>query len=168
VIDGRTRLRPVRDPRRAALMGCALSMILFGLSGCAGMASMNSDTAAADQYRRAEGLFEKGRYSEAVTAYHAVTDRYPDDPLAARALYQAAYAQIYYKNPNPDYAAGSKDFEDLVQKYPDSSWKGPAQNWLSFLNQLDLLRGEREKLRNDLQKLVDLDLQSERKRRELK
>jgi outer membrane protein assembly factor BamD (BamD/ComL family) len=168
MIGERTILRPMRDPRRAVGAGCVLSMILFGFSGCAGMASMKSDTAAADQYRMAEDLFGDGKYSDAVGAYHAVADRYPDDPLAARALYQAAYAQIYYENSNPDYAAGAKDFESLVQKYPDSVWRSPAQNWLTFLNRLDRLKGEREKLKNDLQKLVDLDMQSEKKRRELK
>lgn len=168
MIGGRKILRPARDSRRSVLTGCALSMILLGLSGCAGMTPMKSGGDAADRYRKAESLFESGQYSEAVEAYHQVTDRFPDDPLAGRALYQAAYAQIYYKNPNADYAAGSKDFESLVQKYSDSPWKNPAQNWLSFLNQMDRLKVDREKLRNDLQKLVDLDMQSERKRRELK
>jgi len=113
-------------------------------------------------------MFDRAMYPEAVREYHAVAAQYPDDPLAGQALYEAAYAQIYYKNPDVDYGSAVKDFQNLVQKYPDSAWRGRAQNWLNFLGQLETLKMEKEKLKNDLQKLLDLDMELEKKRRELK
>jgi outer membrane protein assembly factor BamD (BamD/ComL family) len=112
--------------------------------------------------------FEAGRYSEAIQEYRHVADHFPDDKLAAQAQYQAAYTEIYFKNSGSDYGMAAKDFQKLIQKYPNSPWKDPAENWLNVLTQLESLKTEKEKLKSDLQRLLDLDMQSEKKRRELK
>ena len=154
--------------RRLTRARAGLWVLLLLISGCAGLASLESSTAAAEHFRNAERFFEEGKYSEALKEYRIVTARFPDDELADDALYQTAYTEIYFKNAAADPGTAVKDFQRLIQKYPDSPWKGPAQNWVSFLAQAESLRTETEKLKNDLQRLLDLDMQSEKKRRELK
>jgi outer membrane protein assembly factor BamD (BamD/ComL family) len=143
-------------------------MLLLLFSGCAGFASLESSTAAAEHFNKAERFFDDGKYSEALKEYRTVTAQFPDDDLADDALYKTAYTELYFKNPAADYGMATKDFQRLIQKYPDSPWKDPAQNWTNFLAQVELLTTEREKLKSDLQRLLDLDMQSEKKRRELK
>lgn len=156
------RLRP------HPLIRAPFFMLLVLFSGCAGFASLESSTAAAEHFKKAESFFEDGKYSEALKEYRTVTAQYPDDDLADDALYKTAYTELYYKNAAADHGMAMKDFQRLIQKYPDSPWKGPAQNWVSFLTQEESLKTEREKLKSDLQRLLDLDMQSEKKRRELK
>jgi outer membrane protein assembly factor BamD (BamD/ComL family) len=141
--------------------------LLFVL-GCTGLASLKNSTAAAEYFKQGESFFEAGKYSEALKEYRTVTAQFPEDELAAAALYKTAYTELYFKNPAADPGTSVKDFQRLIQRYPDSPWKGPAQNWINFLAQMELLKTEREKLKSDLQRLLDLDMQSERKRRDLK
>ena len=132
------------------------------------MATVKEPTAAAEHFKKANAFFEEGQFVEAVKEYRYLTAQFPDDDLAADAQYQVAYTEIYFKNTGSDYGMAAKDFQKLIQNYPNSAWKDPAQNWLNFLNQLESLKTEKEKLKSDLRRLLDLDMQSEKKRRELK
>jgi outer membrane protein assembly factor BamD (BamD/ComL family) len=143
------------------------AVLLFAL-GCTGWAPLRSSTDAAGHFKQGESFFEAGKYPEALKEYRTVTAQFPEDELAAAALYKTAYTELYFKNPAADPGISAKDFQRLIQRYPDSPWKGPAQNWINFLTQMELLKAEREKLKNDLQRLLDLDMQSEKKRRDLK
>jgi len=143
-------------------------MLLVLFSGCAGFESLKGSTVVTEHFKKAENFFEEGKYTEALKEYRYVTAQYPDDDLADDALYKTAYTELYYKNAAADHGMAMKDFQRLIQKYPDSSWNGPAQNWVDFLAQEESLKMEKEKLKSDLQRLLDLDMQSEKKRRELK
>lgn len=143
-------------------------MVLLWVSACAEFMPFEGSTVAAEHFNKAEALFDAGKYPEAIKEYRYVTTQFPDDPLADDALYKSAYSGIYFKNATADFGAAAKDFQKLLQKYPDSPWKDPAQNWLSFLAQLDSLKTAGDKLKSDLQRLLDLDMKSEKKRRELK
>ncbi|MBI3595787.1 MAG: tetratricopeptide repeat protein [Nitrospirae bacterium] len=143
-------------------------ILLQLLTSCAGLATVEEPTAAAEHFKKANAFFEEGQYAEAIKEYRYVAAQFPNDDLAADAQYQVAYTEIYFKNTGSDYGMAAKDFQKLIQKYPNSPWKNPAQNWLNFLSQLESLKTEKEKLKSDLQRLLDLDMQSEKKRRELK
>lgn len=155
-------------PHRFPLVWAGFSIFLLFFSACAGFTPVQVLTAPAEHFKKAEALFDEGKYPEAIKEYRYVTTQFPNDPLADDALFRTAYTEIYFRNTAGDYGAGVKDFQKLIQKYPDSPWKDPAQNWLSFLAQMKLLKTEGEKLKSDLQRLLDLDMQSEKKRRELK
>lgn len=154
--------------RRLLLVRAPFYILFVFFSGCAGFAALENSMSAAEHFKKAESFFENGKYSEAIKEYRTVTAQYPEDNLADDALYKTAYTELYYKNVAADYGMATKDFQRLIQKYPASPWKGPAQNWVSFLTQAESLMTEREKLKSDLQRLLDLDMQSEKKRRELK
>lgn len=153
-------------PLRMARAGFFILLQL--LPSCTGWATMEQPATAAEHFRKASALFEAGRYREAIQEYRTVTVEFPNDDLAAESQYQVAFTEIYFKNAGTDYGIAAKDFQKLIQKYPDSPWKNPAQTWLNILNRLQTLNAENEKLKSDLQRLLDLDMQSEKKRRELK
>jgi len=159
-----------RFHRRSRLGGAGVFVLLQFLSSCVGLTSpeLPTATAAADHFKRGEVFFEEGKYAEAIKEYRYVAAQFPNEDLASDAQYKVAYTEIYFKNAASDYGMAEKDFQKLIQKYPNSPWKDPAQNWLSFLTQMELLKADKEKLKDDLQRLLDLDMQSEKKRRELK
>lgn len=119
-------------------------------------------------FKKAEALFADGKYAQAITEYRLIVSQYPEDDLADEALYGAAYAEIYFKNPKPDHSSAGRDFLNLTQKYPESPLKDRAQNWIATLDQLKSLQSESEKLRKDLRRLLELDVQSEKKRKEVR
>jgi len=160
-------IRALRSGRR--LPGrIPIYLTLLLIFGCAEFSSPKSSSPAAEHFKKAEIDFEAGKYSEAIKEYRFVTAQFPEDEFAAAALYKTAFTEIYFKNPAADPGASKNDFQKLIQNYPKNPWKDQAQNWINFISQMEMLKTEREKLKNDLQRLLDLDMQSERKRRDLK
>ncbi|RME47736.1 MAG: outer membrane protein assembly factor BamD, partial [Deltaproteobacteria bacterium] len=66
-----------------------------------------------------------GHYGEAIAAFSAFRDRYPEDPLAAQALYETSWACIYRK----EFRRAAR----IVQGIPDASRPEPAGRLLEAL-----------------------------------
>lgn len=120
------------------------------------------------EFRVAAALLDHGRFAEAIRGFTAVAERYPKHARAQDALYASGYARLHPRNADADTDAAVRDFQRLVKAYPNGPRSAEAQTWIGVLTQLGHLRAEREKLRSDLQRLLDLDVESEKKRRELR
>lgn len=145
-------------------------MLLACLPGCAQLGSLGlvEEDPGEAYFNQAEVHFQQGRYAEAASAYRSVYTNFPNSPLADKALFKSAYTRSYYKNPSQDISGAVRDLKELISKFPVSSVRPEAQNWLGLLGQIETLKGEKEKLKNDLQRLLDLDIQSEKKRKGVK
>jgi TolA-binding protein len=115
---------------------------------------------------RAQDLFQKGDYGSAIKAYRYVVETYPQDSLAAEAQFGLAYTLLYFENPKRDYGEALKEFQRFTERYTISPRLREAKNWVSFLNQLNDQAVENERLKSDLQRLLDIDIESEKKRKE--
>jgi TolA-binding protein len=113
------------------------------------------------EYRAAVALLKKDRFADAIQGFQAIAERHPKHPRAQDALYSAGYARLHPRNPGADPEAALRDFQRLVRAYPDGPRRDEAQSWIALLTQLG-------KLRSDLQRLLDLDVESEKKRREIR
>lgn len=78
-------------------------------------------------FTRAEKSWEDGSYREAVDAYLALVEEYPDDPLADRAQFQVG--NTYYLFLQKDRQA-IRTFRDLIRRDPASPWSLIAQGLL--------------------------------------
>lgn len=78
-------------------------------------------------FTRAEKSWESGSYQEAVEAYLALVEEYPDDPLADQAQFQVG--NTYYLFLQKDRQA-IRTFRDLIRRDPASSWSLIAQGLL--------------------------------------
>ncbi|MBI5180254.1 MAG: tetratricopeptide repeat protein [Nitrospirae bacterium] len=128
-----------------------------------------------EQYLHNHTLFNQGKYADALTGFSGFVEKYPDDELANDAQYFLAYAFVYYANKDRDYEKGLAEFKRLLVKYPKSYWVKDAKNWifqiekmLSLKGEIASLKEENEKLRNDINRLMKTDIESERKRKKIK
>jgi tetratricopeptide (TPR) repeat protein len=78
-------------------------------------------------FTRAEKSWEDGRYQEAIDAYLALVEEYPDDPLADQAQFQVG--NTYYLFLQKDRQA-IRTFRDLIRRDPASPWSLVAQGLL--------------------------------------
>lgn len=89
------------------------------------------------QFNVGLALEKQNKLPEAIQAYTEVVSKYPNDPLADDAAYQAAYVQMRdYREGSYDRNSGVKAkeaFEDFVSRYPQSEKVPQAQENLKSL-----------------------------------
>lgn len=150
---------------------CAWLLAVF-LAGCLAVAPQGTPKSAVDPaesaFQRAAELLEKEKFSEAIRAFQKIVEQFPNHVRAEDALYFSGYAHLHYRNPEVDVAEALRNFQRLVRVYPKSANRDHAQNWITLLTSFQTVQTERDKLKQDLQRLLDLDVQSEKKRREIR
>lgn len=107
--------------------------------------------------------FRHGKYSEALTVYRKVA-RNGNAREREFAQYQTAFTLSYFKNSHRDYQEALTEFQIFVKRYPESKMKSEALNWISILQMHLNQRNENQKLKEDIQKLVDIDLSPDKKK----
>lgn len=149
-----------------------LFLIFLAFTGCIYIqvpspvyAPADSD-GARDSFNHSRQLFEKGDYEGAIKGYQYILDSYANDPLVPEAQLGLAYAYLHIENPNRNEEKALKAFQSFIEKYPAHPENFEAKNWVKLLTRLNEQKSEIERLKGDLQKLLTIDIESEKKRKE--
>ena len=145
-------------------------LILFPLlSSCAGISSSTSDSTETDPagIEKAGALFQEGKYADAVGQYRKLA-KSGQKQVAETAQFQLARALAFYKNPGRNYAEAVVEFKLFIKRYPSSHLKEEASNWNFIIEQYFSMKSENGKLREDIKKLVDIDIDVGKKQRQIK
>ena len=138
---------------RYALVLLALVM----LSGCAAF-KINAD------YRSAAAAAKDKNYQEAVAIYNKIAVQAPQSGAAPESLFQAAYLQTLYDNPQRDYAKALQGFDEFIKRYPGHPRLQEARNWHSLLKTILDLKKENDRLKKNIEQLKKLDIRHEERR----
>lgn len=106
--------------RLAASLGVALL-------AAAGIAALRARHGAERLWREAEGLFERGEHRGALGRYLALADAHPGDPLALKALHQAATIDRLFLRDEREAVAALRE---LARRDPAGEWGRRAQRQL--------------------------------------
>jgi outer membrane protein assembly factor BamD len=89
------------------------------------------------QFNAGQALEKQGDYPKAIEAYQAVYTKYPNDPVAADALYQVGYVRAREaREGSYDPATNRKAreaFEDFIARYPNSEKMAQARENIKAL-----------------------------------
>ena len=149
-----------RSPAKVIYTSFLLLTLLLGLPGCAAFREFSSSMDAGP-LAEAQDLFDQGKYPEAIEAYRQIVRDHPSTRLAAEAQFRIGHTLSYFKNPQPNYAEAVKEFQQVLNQFPKSERADEARNWISTLSLL-------VQLQHDLQQLMKLDIESEKRRKQLK
>jgi outer membrane protein assembly factor BamD (BamD/ComL family) len=116
---------------------------------------------------KARSFFQEGKYSEAIKQYRRLL-KSKDRNVVELSQYQIAYTLAFYKNPRRDFQEALNEFQLFIRRFPASRLKEDAANWVALLDQYLAKRSENEKLRDDIKKLVDIDIEAEQKQNQLR
>jgi outer membrane protein assembly factor BamD len=94
------------------------------------------------QFNVGQALEKQGKPTEAIGAYQEVISRYPGDPVADDAHYQAAYV-LYRETKDGSYDQSARlrsreSFEDFLNRYPDSEKAAQAKENIKNLSGTDV------------------------------
>ena len=136
-----------------------LALIL--LAGCS---TVKPDIKAPDDFQVAAVAMKDKRYEDAIAVYGKILNESRRSASSADALFQIAYIQTLYDNPQRDYAKAMQSFDDFIKRYPDHARCQEAENWRFILKTILDLRKEDDRLRKNIEQLRKLDIQQEKNR----
>lgn len=79
----------------------------------------------------------------------------PDPSVRAKSHLQLARLYTYYKNPQPDYLKGGKEFEAYLSLVPADRKNDDLQDWVSVLKELEKSEKEAAGLKGKMVSLTD-------------
>jgi outer membrane protein assembly factor BamD (BamD/ComL family) len=157
----------VVDKRRSAKI--VLVMIsLIVMAGCVPHPSLLASSSARSS-DRAEVGYQNASFGEEknTTGHHRlrkIAADFPQSPVAADALFEVAYLQTFYDNPQKDYVQALSGFEDFLKRYPDHAKAQDARNWRVILKTILDAGKENERLIKSIEELKKLDIRHEEQR----
>jgi outer membrane protein assembly factor BamD (BamD/ComL family) len=150
----------------------SLAGALFLLASCSSLNMMRAESdspghQAPGTLESAQFLFQQGKYPEAAGQYKRLV-RNKHQAIAEKAQFQLAYTLAYYRNPKRDYEEALNEFQTFVERFSRSPLKAEASNWIFLIEQYMAKKSENNKLREDIKKLVGMDIETEQKQERLK
>lgn len=135
---------------------------------------------------RAKSSFARNDFLTSIKENQEILSRFPEK-YGDHALYAMGMIYAYPEYPDANYETSMAFFKKLIREYPESVFKNQAKIWISILNQaaenekemdknkkqIDLLenalKAEKKQiknLQNQIQRLKEIDLGIEEKKRE--
>lgn len=124
-----------------------------------------------DLIKQGETLIQKGHYTAALKVYREVAEQYAGEPYSGEVLYRLGLLTLVQEDSREasDTALNEsrKMLQTLIREFPKNRRIFEAENIINLLDQIKKMGEENGKLKADLQKLLDLDIQSEKQRKAL-
>jgi outer membrane protein assembly factor BamD len=105
------------------MLGNAIRIILLLFSMTVyfihcGSQAIRADLDADAYFEYAKGLFDKGKYYNAITEFTVVTLKFSADPIVDDAQYYLAESHFMYK----EYLIAASEYQKVVEDYPESPY----------------------------------------------
>ncbi len=120
--------------------------------------------AAAQLIAQADDLVERGQVQSAYGIYERVLREHPEDPASATALYGLGRLQADPGGRLRNYRGAHAAFSRLLAEYPHSRWEAEARAWRAVLRDLLAREEESARLKSQIERLRQTDLDLERRR----
>ena len=137
-------------------------IVVVLLSGCA---TTPVATGPEADYRNAAAFAKENKYTEAIATYRKLADDASHSALAADSLFEAAWLQAFYDNPQKDYAQALAGFDEFLKRFPKHAKAQEARNWRVVLKMIVDTKKENDRLRKSIEQLNKLDIRHEERRR---
>jgi len=136
----------------------AAVLLLFG---CVGPRVTPNPADAVDALAQAEALARDHHSGAARQLYRKVLREQRGTPAAEAALYGLARLYVDPESGVRDYSAAQAAFARLLSEYPDGARANEARAWQAALSELLRSQAEAGRLRRDLERLKQLDMEQE-------
>ena len=142
-------------------------MIFISLSGCAAVKCLQAKKESRESLVRAQRLFEQRDYEGSLKENQKVLALYHDVPPGDEALFHTAIIYAHVGYPKRDYRKSLDLFMRLVKRFPRSPWARQAEIWVGILRENERLNREVEELNQTLKKSKEVDIEIDKKKKEL-
>ena len=113
---------------------------------------------------QADELARNGSPTEAREVYRRVVRHHTQTPAAADALWGLGRLYVDPDSKLRDYASAQVAFGRLLTEHPDSPHVAEARAWHSALGELLRAQDDAKRVKSDLERLKEIDMEQERHR----
>ncbi|MDA8098864.1 MAG: tetratricopeptide repeat protein [Nitrospiraceae bacterium] len=113
----------------------------------------------------AQRLQKESRFTDALASYRKIIQAYPGTEWASTAQYRIALIYVNAENPHRDYAQALVEFDEFLAKFPSHELASEARSWRHAIKMILDTKKENERLNRSIEKLQQLDVQQEERRR---
>lgn len=142
-----------------------VAMVALG-PGCTSLQPPEPEAVAKQHLEEAERRIAKKDYEKALSESQAALSQASDPGLRQRALFQMAVVYSQQDSQYRDFKKAASLFTTLSKSNPQSPFAIYAEMWLSLRENNITLADENRKLKQILEKIKEVDIEIERKRRQ--
>jgi TolA-binding protein len=113
---------------------------------------------------QADELARNGSSTEARAVYRQVLRHHSQTPAAADALWGLGQLYVDPDGKLRDYGSARAAFGRLLSEHPDSPHVAAARAWYAALSELMRTQEDANRMKNDIERLKQLDMEQERHR----
>ncbi len=151
-----------------------LALFLF-LSACSNVATLLKERELKVDLEYADALILQNKYEAALSEFERLDKRHPQSPFSDRIAFNVGLLHLLLENPKRDVSKGISVLENMIKRYPNSRYVLYARPLIFYSKEgieqkteLERLKGEMEKLKGEIEKFKDMQIQLEKREKELK
>ncbi len=150
-------------------------IVFFSVFGCSNITTLLQERELKVDMEYAEKLLLDGRYEPALSEFERIEKRHTGSPLSDKILFNLVLLYTHTGNTRRDLNKGIGAFDRLLRMHPKSNYVEYARPLISYTKEaielkqeLEKLKGENERLRYEIEKFKDIQIQLEKREKEMK
>lgn len=123
----------------------------------------------------AENLILQGKYEAALSEFERLEKRHPHTPFFDKIVFNIGFLYLHPDNLKRDTGRGINILEAMIKKYPNSRHILKARTLIFYSKEnieqkteIERLKVEMERLKGEMEKFKDIQIQLEKREKELK
>lgn len=147
----------------------------FFVFGCSNIATLLQERELKVDMGYAEKLLLDGKYEAALSEYERIEKRHQNSPFSDKIFFNLVLLYTQPGNTKRDLNKGVSAFDRLLKMHPKSNYVEYARPLLYYSKEsielkqeVEKLKGENERLRYEIEKFKDIQIQLEKREKEMK
>ncbi len=145
-----------------------ISIVTFFVFGCSNIATLLQERELNVDMGYAEKLLLDGKYESALSEFERIEKRHQNSTFSDKILFNLVLLYIHPGNAKRDLNKGIGAFERLIKIHPKSNYVEYARPFISYTKEVVELKVENERLRYEIEKFKDIQIQLEKREKEIK
>lgn len=142
-----------------------LSISLFS---CSNVATILVERELKVDLEYAENLILQGKYEAALSEFERLEKRHPHTPFSDKIVFNVGFLYLHPDNLKRDISKGINILEAMIKKYPNSRHISNARTLIFYSKENIEQKTEIERLKGEMEKFKDIQIQLEKREKELK
>ncbi len=149
-------------------LGSLIFILSLSLFSCSNVATILMERELKVDLEYAENLLSQGKYEAALSEFERLEKRHPQSPFSDKIAFNAGLLYLHPDNSKKDVNKGISVLEGMIKRYPNSRYVLYARLLISYSRENIEQKIEMERLKGEMEKFKDIQIQLEKREKELK
>ncbi len=143
-------------------------ILAISLFSCSNVATLLKERELKVDLEYADALILQNKYEAALSEFERLDKRHPQSPFSDKIVFNVGLLYLLPENPKRDVSKGISVLENMLKKYPNSRYVLFARPLIFYSKENIEQKTEMERLKGEMEKFKDMQIQLEKREKELK